>query len=226
MGTSSNDIAAISTAVPSGETRFGNSPMLPKTSQEKRSEGGHYAVPEFTTPASDRILINELEGANEEIRSIARQIRRVDDTMAAIGQHLDKMTASLENIVKNYPPYPQGSEERVAALRRFSGLRQMIDKLTLPPPDEDPIKILGDKSRFAGAGDWGLSLKGGQKPLTIHHQPVHTGAEGLDLPDLTIDAPQEAIHAALGRMAKSHAVFQSRRKGFTADANRTLAALL
>lgn len=224
MGTSPNDIAAINAAVPSSETRFGSVPLPPKTAQGKKSDEVQTVAPEVTMPTPDRILVNELEGANEEIRTIARQIRQVDDTMNVIGQNLDKMSASLESIVKNYPPYPQGSEERVAALRRFSGLRQMIDKLTVPAPNDDPIKILGDKSRYSDAGDWSPAATSGQKPLLIHHQPVHSGAEGLDLPDLANDATDDAIHVALGRMARSHEVFQKRRQAFAGDANRVLAA--
>ncbi|MBI5063910.1 MAG: hypothetical protein HZB87_10735 [Desulfatitalea sp.] len=225
MAIDSDNVAAVSATNASKETRYSPSVVPPKTAQIIKNEDAQ-AVPAVTTPSTDRILINELEGANEEIRVVARQIREVDHTMEVISQNLEKMSASLEIIVKNYPPYLQDSKERVTALRQFVGLRQMIDQLTFPPPDDSPAKILGDSKQFAAAGDWELSVGKGHTPVTIRHQPVHSGADGLDLPELMIDSPDPSVHKALSQMAKSHEVLRQRRFAFAEDANRAVASFL
>lgn len=225
MAIGSDNVAAISAANASKETRQGLSVAPPQTAQINKNEfQGAQAAPAVTTPSPDRILINELEGANEEIRVVARQIREVDHTMDVISQNLEKMSASLEIIVKNYPPYLQDSKERVAALRQFIGLRQMIDQLTFPPPDDSPAKILGDNKQLAAAGDWELSVGKGDALVTLRHQPVHPGAGGLDLPDLAIDASDASVNEALAQMGKSHEVLRQRRHAFAEDANRVVAA--
>jgi hypothetical protein len=226
MATTSDNLAAVGSANASGEAHYGTGRQLAKTPQESKSDtDGVQGTPAVTTPSADRILINNLEGANEEIREVARQIREVDHAMDVISQNLEKMSAALEEIVKNYPPYLQNSKERVAALRQYVGLRQVIDQLTLPPPDHSPAKILGDRKLYPQAGDWELPSGKGRIPVTIRHQPVHSGAGGLDLPDLSIDASDASVKKAFGRMTSSHELLQQRRRSFAEDANRAMASL-
>jgi hypothetical protein len=227
MKISDSDITAVKSAISPADALNGPDLASPKTAQAKKfTIASSPPVSEVTTPSSDRILINELEGANDEIRTVARQIRAVDHTMDAIEQNLQKMTTSLKEIVKQYPPYLQNNEERITALRQFGGLRQLIDQLTVPPPDDSPSKILGDKKRYAEAGDWELTIAKDQPPVTIRRQPVHSGADGLDLPELSTDASDESVHKALGQMTHSYETLQRKRHGFAADANRAIATLL
>jgi hypothetical protein len=199
--------------------------MAPKMPHPIRKDSDSpQGTPAVTTPSTDRILINELEGANEEIREVARQIREVDHTMDVIAQNLEKMTASLEIILKQYPPYLENDKERVTALRQFLGLRQMIDKLTLPAPDDSPVKILGDKKRYPQAGEWEFPSGKGRSRATLSHQPVHSDFGGLDLPDLSIDSSDDVVKKAFGQMTKSHALLRQRRHAFAEDANRAMAS--
>jgi hypothetical protein len=179
-----------------------------------------------TTPSTDRILINELEGANEEIREIAREIRKVDHTMDVIAQNLEKMTAALETIVKQYPPYLLKDKERVTALRQFLGLRQMIDKLTLPAPDDTMVKILGDEKLYHQAGDWEIPNGKGRAPMTLRHQPVHSGVGGLDLPDLSTESSDASVKKAFAQIVRSNELLRQRRHAFAEDANRAMSSLL
>lgn len=54
------------------------------------------------------------------------RLRRGQDIVAA-------MRREIEALVKNYPPFPPGSEERLQYLRSISALRQQLDALTVPP---------------------------------------------------------------------------------------------
>lgn len=224
MAIISNDLViATPRSVPQAD--FGSGIAVTKMPRPQSGPGGAQGTPAVTTPSTDRILINELEGANEEIREIAREIREVDHTMDVIAQNLEKMTASLEIIVKQYPPYLLKDKERVTALRQFLGLRQMIDKLTLPAPDDTPAKILGDKKLYPQAGDWEVPAGKGRGPVILRHQPVHSGAGGLDLPDLSIDSPDVLVKGAFGQMARSNALLRQKRQAFAEDANRAMSLL-
>jgi hypothetical protein len=209
---------------------------------QNHQNSGHYSPPQTTPkashenkeaqptagtdtmPSADRILLSRLEGANDQAQMTAQQIREVDNIMHTIGESVQKMLNSLESIVKVFPPYPTGSNERIQALRRFSGLRQIIDQLTVPPPDDSPAKILGDKT-FPDAGDWEFNTGGNAPPLTIRHQPIHIGAGGLDIPDLPLDATDDALHDAMSKLAKAADTLLSRHSGFIADANRIIKAM-
>ena len=224
MAISSDNLASVSPANAS-ETHYGTSMALPKMPRLHKSDSdGAQGTPAVTTPSTDRILINSLEGANEEFRAVAKQIREVDNTMDAISQNLEKMSASLETIVKQYPPYLEKDKERVSVLRQFIGLRQMIDQLTVPAPDDTPAKILGDKKLYPQAGDWEFPSGKDREPLTLRHQPVHSRADGLDLPDLSIDSSDASVQKAFGQMTRSHEILRQRRHAFAQDANRAMAS--
>ncbi|MBT8339130.1 MAG: hypothetical protein HKP58_05575, partial [Desulfatitalea sp.] len=74
-------------------------------------------------PSSERILYNKIEGVNAQAHTMVTQIREVDDTMDAVSKNVQQMKVALDHIVKSYPPYPKGSNERIHALRQFGGLR-------------------------------------------------------------------------------------------------------
>lgn len=194
----------------------GESPSIPQSREA-----------EFTSPSPDRIFYNKIVDANTKTNAIVRQIRDVDKTMDTIAKRVQKMKDALESITKSYPPYPQGSKERIAALRQFVGLRQQIDSLTMPPPppEEGPGKLLGDPESYPNVGSWQISVGAGQDPITIRHQPLHSGSDGLDLPELPMEASDAMIHQAVSRIDQSQAKLQSRRAGFAEDANRVFAAI-
>lgn len=202
------------------ETRSDSGRILPENNQSKAPE----AV-EIKIPSRDRILFNKLEGANAAERRIARQIREVDSTLEAVEKNLEQMRASLESVLKIYPPYPQGSNERIQALRQFGGLRQLIDQLTVPPPDDSPARILGDEKIHAEAGDWEFTSSQGEISLIIGRQPIHSGSDGLDIADLAPDASDQELQDTLGNITKAQQILRERRGAFVADANRVIAAM-
>ncbi len=78
----------------------------------------------------------QLHKINEQInvaakgqRFFQRQLQQVDDS-------IERVKAQLGRIIKQFPPYPPGSDDRLRALRAYAGCRKLIDQLTMPPPDE------------------------------------------------------------------------------------------
>jgi hypothetical protein len=79
----------------------------------------------------------QLHKVNEQMNSAAlgqrlfqRQLQQADDS-------IERMKAHLGRIIKQFPPYPLGSDDRMRALRAYAGCRKLIDQLTVPPPDDE-----------------------------------------------------------------------------------------
>jgi hypothetical protein len=159
-----------------------------------------------------------LQAIKSGINLIATNIRAADSAMEAIGTHIDRMKASLEGIVKSYPPFPPGSEERVELLKSFSTIRRLIDQLTVPPTDDGASRIMADPAQVPEAGMWEVVVDELGATVTIHSQEVHTGPTGLDIPPLAEDASDAEIWDALGRLDAAGAKLRDRRTGLARNA--------
>lgn len=177
------------------------------------------------SPGLDHIQFNKLEVSNTDARDIAQEIRNVNQSLETINAHVRQMRASLESIVKIYPPYPPGSSERVEALRQFSAIRKMIDQIAHPKHTNGLENILGDPARNPRSGDWTLKIGNRQADLVIQHQPSHTGSGGLDLPELGLDSSDRQITAAIEKTSMALPTLHSRHREFIADANRVISQI-
>lgn len=88
-----------------------------------------------TELSSFAVLWQAKDQALGRVQDIAAQ-RRV---LARAGEITAGIERQIEALVKNYPPFPPGSEERLSYLRSISSLRQQLDALTLPPATDAPI---------------------------------------------------------------------------------------
>jgi hypothetical protein len=78
----------------------------------------------------------ELQKVNDNINELAKIQKAFGKRFEKADSYLEQMKEQLERIIKQFPPFPPGSEDRVQALRAFSSFRKMMDQLTLPPPEE------------------------------------------------------------------------------------------
>lgn len=179
----------------------------------------------FETPPLDHIRFNKLEKSNARSQDMAGQIRNVHETMAAIDGHLQKMQSQLAGIVKMYPPYPPESSERIEALRQFSALRNMIDRLATPAGADDMHKILGDADLNPNAGDWQMPGVNPSGQRHIRHQPVHSGKSGLDLPEPGLNGTDDQLSRLFDRTTTARQVLLERRRAFISDANRLITTM-
>lgn len=140
---------------------------------------------------------------------VADLVKHTDASLREIGQRLGQMRDTLQQVIKQYPPYPLESRERMEFLNSLSGLRKQIDALTLPPPNREPVTLIGDPSREPGAGDLTFTLDG--EARTLHAQPAHSGAEGLDLPELAPQASMEEVEQAYVQVQQAQQRLDARR---------------
>jgi hypothetical protein len=178
--------------------------------------------------AKGRFMVEHLAAVNNSLESVAISIRGADLTMEAIGKHIDQMI----EIVKNFPPYPAGdtSAERAKFLQSFSGIRQLINQLTLPPKDDLGQYIMADPGSLVGPVDtWSVVIDEAGRVRTIQKQEVHTGPTGLDIPELseeditTTGMPGGALDEAklngiVARLERAKETLGERRSGLASDA--------
>ncbi len=78
----------------------------------------------------------ELQKINDNINELAKIQKAFEKRFEKLDSYFEQMKERLERIIKQFPPFPPGSEDRVQALRAFSFFRKMMDQLTLPPREE------------------------------------------------------------------------------------------
>jgi hypothetical protein len=175
------------------------------------------------TPSQERIRFSTLEKTNFEHQQIAKQIRQVNQTAETFGEHLSQMRSTLEQIVKIYPPYPPDSVERIEALRQFSGIRNMIDKLTGTRLNEGIRAVIAQSD--PGMDGPALHISAGGSTLHFSRQPLNPGQGGLDIPEIKSQASDGQIKNALDRTIAAQSILNNRRQSFVAEANRALSEI-
>jgi len=141
-----------------------------------------------TEPLKGHFSADKLEAIYFRRNSAARTIRLDYENMGKIENYIDRMKAELQRIVKNYPPFPPGSEERVRRLKSINAFRRLIDQLTIPQPNgEYASKIMPDHDVVA-------KTNYSQKMLSESNL-YQTRPEGLEIPQLPEDANDEKVYA-------------------------------
>jgi flagellin-like hook-associated protein FlgL len=161
---------------------------------------------------------DDFQALNDFLNSVAMRIRATDSTMGKIETIIDRMKEELGRIIKNYPPFPPGSEERVKFLRSFKALREEIDQLSFSTNDEGASKVMDNPGVVSQAVDL-KAVAGGKGPgLTIRNQQVHTGPTGLNIPELSENATDEEIAAAIKNLEEARKTLDQRQSGLATDA--------
>ncbi|WDN90061.1 hypothetical protein BuS5_03031 [Desulfosarcina sp. BuS5] len=112
-----------------------------RITQSQKSNSENTIVPGKTEQKPDGfvgrdLILNRLNLLKSDLKGVAKSIRSSDNAMKTAEKHVDNMKNQLGKIVKNYPPFPQDSQERIAILRNYSSIRKIIDKLTIPPRED------------------------------------------------------------------------------------------
>jgi len=158
---------------------------------------------------------NPLHKFNAEFSAVVKSIRIADQAMEDIAANVEQMESEVEMFLKQYPPYPPGSEDRIKYLSHFAMLRKQIDQLTIPP-DAGARRILAEGDNGTSNG-WNVEIGGRSIGQTMRRQPMHAGLGGLDLPEIALESSDDqvkAMHVALGEAKQK---IQDRRAGLAQD---------
>lgn len=131
--------------------------VLPRDIASQASPKTAPAVPSADTAqakstAADTVLIDKaranqgdrlrrIEGSMTENTTLATRVRQTDAALDSAHAQVQAMKDNLAKIVKNYPPFPIESKERMEILRSYISLRKEIDRLSIPTPPERAAEL-------------------------------------------------------------------------------------
>ncbi len=149
-----------------------------------------------------------LQAINARSNWEAMNVRAADQIMDTIGKYIEEMKAQLERIIKNFPPFPPGSEERVKILRSYNALRKQIDQMAFQSKDQGATKIKTD-SPFVGKVE-----KMGAKAGTLRALLP----KDLDIPELLHAATDQEISVAIESLNAAREILQEGRARLAPEA--------
>ena len=86
---------------------------------------------------SDVSFGSDSQQVKAELNGLAKNIRSQGETLIKINDFVEGMKEKLNKIVKNYPPFPPDSPERMELLKSFTALRKEIERMTFPAEDKN-----------------------------------------------------------------------------------------
>lgn len=159
---------------------------------------------------------NRLSAKADRAHTVASSIRTMDQTMESVGSTVNAMKAELEGIVKNYPPYPSDSQERVSRLKNYAGLRTMIDRLTVPP--NQSMQQRQTEIDALLRDDYVTIIDSNGMTKTVLKEDLEIGPSGIYIPELSLSSAADdgALQQAISQLDEARATIQARREALQA----------
>ena len=199
-----------------GVQRRMSAPGLARSPGLSRAVGGeeNYVPTQATSAERDQLSKNSVGRVAtlewQQKYELTQNIGVADQAMREIDGRLQEAKDDLTEIVKMYPPYPHGSEERAEFLNSYHSLRMQVDNLIFPPEYDLAAQILGGEEPSDSL------------PLEFRGLQVDTGSSGLDLMVLkgaVDDLTDEEIPAVIDDLERASGVVKERRKSLQASAS-------
>ncbi|KJS30355.1 MAG: hypothetical protein VR64_16815 [Desulfatitalea sp. BRH_c12] len=164
---------------------------------------------------------NSLQKFNLQFNSLLKSIRIADQTMESVQAHIGQMHSEVQAFLKTYPPYPPGSEERIEKLQLIAGIRQQIERLILPQ-DHFAGLILGNNTGSELATDYSVKIGGQSSGEKVRTHNMHLDSQGLDIPELPLDASDQQIADAQENLEKAAKSIQTKRAALNDDIKKLI----
>ncbi|MGQ9861059.1 MAG: hypothetical protein ACUVSD_03500 [Thiobacillaceae bacterium] len=87
-----------------------------------------------------------LAGIKDEASQTAQAAREMHQALQAARTTVEAMRQAADAVLKQYPPFPPGSEQRLSYLRSIAALRQQLDAMTVPPRNDQMGPIFFPRS--------------------------------------------------------------------------------
>ena len=160
----------------------------------------------------NHVAYGTIQIAQNQLNDLSKSIRIADQTMGQIDDFIEKMKQNLVTHLKNFPPFLQGSEERIELLKLYNSFRKQIDRLTFPAEDQLAGEIMGKDTDASNHAPLVINAD-----IEIQRQPVHAGNEGLNIPPLPKEATDEMIQQGIDRLEDAQTTLKQRRIGLAQD---------
>jgi hypothetical protein len=148
---------AIATAIQMQNTGV-HQVLAPKTAQQKEGKDSS-REDSVQTLAGDKISIRvelpkntvdtlqKIGNISDFINSVATNLRQTNEGLKGANEIVEQMKASLDKILKNYPPFAIENRDRMELLMSYSGLKKEIQNMMIPAPPSpvyETVKHLWD----------------------------------------------------------------------------------
>ena len=140
--------------------------------------------------------LQKMGNISDFLNSVATNLRQTNEGLKATSSIVDDMKASLDKIIKNYPPYSLVDKERVNQLMNYASLKQQIVNLMVPappPPIYENVKHLWD-DLFSGLGN---TIQTPTLPLDAPDTHISAAAKQLDVISNQIGLVQESMTSSV-----------------------------
>ncbi|MGA1826387.1 MAG: hypothetical protein ACMUIP_17165 [bacterium] len=159
-----------------------------------------------------------LQSINVSLEELANDIKIADKAMETINDIMIQMKGTLTTIVETHPPYETESPERAAMVECFNTMREQINQLTEPYGNLGAKMIMADPDSVPEAGDLTVVVNDNGAFKTIQSLEVHTGPDGLDIPELNSPASDEDIQNGLANLELAQEKLTKRRAVLSMEA--------
>jgi hypothetical protein len=122
--------------------------------------------------------------AKARVAELAKTIRAADQVMGQADALLHQMQHQLL-MVKNYPPFPPGNEDRLNFIKSIEGLRKEFEALSVPPTDDVQKPVFYPKQAALPQLD----------PMTASNKDIANFAKAVDLATKEVKTSQDKLHA-------------------------------
>lgn len=130
-------------------------------------------------PRNTLDTIQRVSNVSDLLVSTAKNIRKTDEALSAGASIVAQMKEQLSTIIKQFPPFPPESKERMELLMSYSSLQKQITSLMVPPPPPpvyEKVQHLWD-NLFPNQS---ITLQTPQLPVTVPDSHIKTAAEQLN----------------------------------------------
>lgn len=142
--------------------------------------------------------VKAIEQMHNKMNTLIKGVRQTNEAINNASEQITHMSTALENIVKNFPPFPVDSKDRQELLMTYASIRQEILKMTFPPPPA-PIyeKVQSTwNSLFAQNGQMQASAVPALASSSSDGQ-VHEAAQQIQTTSSTLSSLSSATTQAL-----------------------------
>lgn len=88
-----------------------------------------------------------LASVKDEAAYVALSVRHAGQSLAGAEATVQIMREKVQQFLKNFPPFPPGSEQRQAYLNSLNALRRQLEDMYIPPLEDGPEPIIYPRDR-------------------------------------------------------------------------------
>lgn len=142
--------------------------------------------------------LQKMGNISDFLNSVATNLRQTNEGLTAASAIVTDMKASLERVIKNFPPYPVEDRGRMEELMGYSSLQKQIMQLMVPPPPPPIYEKVRHLWEGLATGPNG-TIQTPSVPQDVPVTHVEAAAKQLDSISGKINLVQESMNNSVMR---------------------------